>query len=186
VNLLQGELAFATGRFEAAAACLSTALSLAGQARSEGIHARSWINLGRYAQGDVKRALTDIHEMLARLRRSRASASAYLRCLEAVSYLAKGDQPSGTLALRKAAEFGGLWGMTAQVVLQPAEFPEPEKALFMQDPGRAAEACFIAGEGAYLMGQEDRGIQLLEACCYPDRERAMFTRLARTRLALIA
>jgi serine/threonine protein kinase len=185
LHVLRAEIDVAAGDSERAQDRLKDAVSLAGIGSPDGLWARQWQILLSLLAGQHQQAMLQLHETLSRLQQLRPAQLGYFRILEALAYWYRGKATNATTSLRKAAETDSLWGRAAHhwAVRQPASLLP--SALIARNTTKFAEASFLIGEIHRLTGQPQLACDHFRFCLEPLHERAMFTHLAKQRLAQI-
>jgi serine/threonine protein kinase len=186
LHILRAEVAVASGETELALSHLKDAVVLAGLDSPDGIWARQWQILLRLLSGQHQAAMLELHETLVRLRQLRPGQLSYYRVLEALGYLCRGKTANAASSMGRAAADESMWGRAAHhwALRQPAS--ELAATLAVQDCAKIAEAAFLLGEAHRLGGEEKLAGEHYGLCLQPAYERALFTHLARARLAHLA
>ncbi|HYF50676.1 MAG TPA: protein kinase [Planctomycetota bacterium] len=181
-HILRAEVEIAEGRIDEAFRQLRDAIIVAGPGSPEGQWAKCWQVLIQYLNGQYQQALMEVHEILARFRRTRTKQHGYLRLIEALAYLGKGQVSPANTSFRSAAEVNCVWGCAASNFITGLEPPSLAASATYAGPNQLVEAMFLLGDAYLLTGKKDVAKQYYEYCLHPDRERAMIVRFARQRL----
>jgi serine/threonine protein kinase len=185
-HILRAETCIAEGKNDDAFSELRNVITTSGMNTSEGLWAKAWQTFIHYLNGKHMQALTDAHEILARVRRLRVAQVAYFQLIEGLCYLGKNQANRADVAFQSGATNEGLWGLTAQHIVARQRPAELIRQAAKSAANQLSEALFITAEAHRLRGELELANLHYEECLKPEHERAMFVRIVKQRMEMLA